>query len=40
MLFETWYFTKHIFLYYKYFKHVFLEHLLNHNFHIILNNNI
>ena len=31
--------TKQIFLYYKYFKHVFSQHFSNHNFHIILNNN-
>ena len=26
-------------MFYKYFKYVFLKHFLNHNFHIILNNN-
>ena len=27
------------FLHYEYFKHVFLQHFLNHGFYIILNNN-
>ena len=37
MLFATWYQTH--FLHYEYFKHIFLQHFLNHNFNIILNNN-
>ena len=37
MLFETWYQT-HILLY-EYYKHVFQQHFLNHNFHFIINDN-
>ena len=37
MFFENHYQTH--FLHYEYFKHVFLQHFLNHGFHIILNNN-
>ena len=37
MLFEIWYQTH--FLYYEYFNHIFSQHFLNYNFHIILNNN-
>ena len=36
MLFETWYQTH--FLLYEYCKYMFLQHFLNYNFHIILNN--
>jgi len=36
MLLEIWYQTH--FLHYEYFKHVFSQYFLNHNFHIILNN--
>ena len=36
MLFTTWLQTH--FLHYEYFKNIFLQQFLNHNFHIILNN--
>ena len=31
--------SKHIFKKKKHYKHVFQQHFINHNFHIILNNN-